>query len=532
MIDQIRTPRAPYYFQFGMLLIVTVILVFGLAIPVAPRLSAVVASRYADNVRLGNGLVFNTNESVLLLLQPVSMLVEAALTPNIMVLVSGILAALLVVIRFDQQIRLTPFVLYAALLIMAAIAWISTYSLPATACAGCFALLAVFGLTGKQTALRLIIAGVFAALALLSRPAALLLFVLPAVMITARREQFTRFAIGFAVASVAILLALTWQREVLWTDLLLLKISPVELPDLILLLPVLFLYLASQLQPEPPTAAIRRLDRPVFMILIGVLIVIAVIAVGANLPLGSRPFAPDTVEVATIDQAVAALASKTGSGFNNPTRIALTRVDNAALLQYVLQSVPPDTEIIALDGQFHPEVRRLIESNNAPAALMATLPEVIIANGGFRTSLITESVQGYTRVFATDGLVLFIGPSYREFKNNRQIIIKAFGPHLSLLTADVDDLRGNQNAIQVVLQWQVMRSATDPITVQATYAEKMVEQVYSPATFRAGMHYTFLVLPYSSPQAPSTVTITALVNNGTLGQVTLDIPANGLASSN
>lgn len=440
-----------------------------------------------------------TNSNVLLTLQPVTSLVQRLFTLDVTLLLTQLLSVFALFILTHRQ----PLLFRIALTILGTAALFNTVSLPASGLAGVLCLSSAAILNRKGWKLSPSLAGMLAALAYFARPTAGV-FAIVLLISAIRRESFTRLITGFLLTAITIVIVLVAIYGDFWQDLLLLKVPPIEFPDLIILFPVALLLI--DLSPD------RRLDQNQMIRMLGGITILVVATTVANVTTSGEP-AYSSVHP-RLEQIPVPL----------PCRVAFTRIDDAALLREVLNRAA-ETDctptVTALDGQLQRDIRRLVEQNNPASALIAALPEVIFDTGGFSASVIESSGLGYSKQSTVDGLTIWMRDPVQIGTARVLMPDAAFGPDLRLVTATIEAI--GSSGVRVRLDWSIRRPATEPITIVLSSGDQTVTGTYSAAAFRQGDTFVYLYLSNVMPNvnADAPITVTAKVNNGTLSSIVL-----------
>jgi len=493
----VQKQPSPIEFWLGVASIIISVIVLSMQVFFQPvRLSEVIATEFADH-------------NTLLFLQPVTTLLQR-------LFVSGGFFDLLLAISVAGLLLLTQrrrLLFQLGVVGLSAAALVNAASLPAAEVVAVLCILSVVAVQRKAW----VIAGMLAALAFFARPTALI-FVIPVLIIAVRRERFTRFIAGLSAVSIAIIAILLSIYGNFWTGLLLVKVPVLELPDLVLLLPVMLLLI--------PLERGQTLQPRLAMTLLAGLMILALLL---NIRTGDLPtYATDMYRdklAAELDKVFA--RSTDGSNDDSANcRIAFTRLDDPILLQAVVRRVRSlactDSVITALDGQLQPDIRRMIEQNNPGSALIAALPDVIIDTGGFSASIIETSGMNFTRQSTVENVTFWIRDPFAIGEPRVFSPDAAFGIDVHLDKVTLERLESVSPALRVRLEWTMARPATEPITVEVKIGDLIAVQTYSPAVFRQGEAITYLYLPQAADLAPGTpITVTARVNNGTLSSIVL-----------
>lgn len=498
-----------------------------------------IIARYAAQLREVGQLVFNRGEPSLLIAAPLPMVAQALLGAELLFALSMALGAACLYQLTAYTALTSAFRLLAAgMFALAYPLWIGAGSPypPMTA-------LALLGLLlAQQGHWRW--SGVAFGLAALCGVEALVLATLMALRAT-QQGKALRFTLSFAALLGAALAAL-WLHYLdasALEGLFVFKRSASLAEDLFAA-PILILLVAAAL---PMWWQARR--EP-FIALLGAWIALYGGILGGILRLeGSYTYAPIVPAAAILAARLfqrAPIVSVLGIGVTVIACIAVLSRANAPieaperpLASFEMRSVAVpskdallrqawrlDQELITLDGTLQPELRQMIERGDLHSALVRYAPDMLVlahADDDWR----------YTDAFAALGYAPHSSEPERTFQRTTDVAPfsgRFYAPDQALSA----DLRlrtialavphdADQPVVRLCLRWQVERPASRPIVVEIALGSVAQRTEFAAAIFSAGEFDTYhaLSVPAEMLKGSVPLRVRVIVNNGTLGEVSL-----------
>ncbi|HVO42465.1 MAG TPA: hypothetical protein VMT34_07570 [Aggregatilineales bacterium] len=492
----------------------------------------------AANLRSGHGLFFDPGERTLLIFAPLFIGLRALLDARIIFVLALAIAAGSIT-SIAQRAGLS----YRAALLVAlitAIAWPlgmgleTAYPLAAALC-----LLAIAFAVSERAG----IAGLLTFLAVLCAPDAILL-ALPLLLFLWNRGSGQRYVVTcFAPLIVTLVGARVAYGATFWEGLLLLKpISSAGQPGPgAAIASILLIGLAIpgwyQNRQQPVAAlcatwialyalvlgAVLRVDNGWrYAPIAGTVALLAVLALNAVRPAAWTAIAAVLVAVSAYG---AAGAARDGSS-TTPLPVAgsiVGFVSGDTLERY--QGTAAAT-LVAFDGQFQPELNRMLERDDPGSALVRYVPDRILPDPRFSIHDLTNDPNwkrlGYEA--QADGSYVRTR-AIGAFQDRPADAI--FGPDLRLTGIALDQAVLRPGAIvRIRLDWRIARAASLPVTVRLRLEDG--DWIYAAnddqrpqPTFAAGDYSTYHVLTLDSdaPPADYDLTIGVLIGDGIIGPV-------------
>lgn len=521
--------------------------------------------RYAEQFRVGNGLVFNAGERVLLVPSPLYMLLlglASAVFPAMDI--SGIAAVIFALSLGIGSLAIYGIARQAGLTVLLATGTALLYLLiwPLWSAAGtAYPVAATFCLLAIAFALdeRWQLSGVFLASAILCAPESLLLGI-PLLLFGSSKGKGIQFIIALVLPLIIAFSVLRAYYGALLWDGLLLPTTSTEIDWFFILpLPVLGLVI---------WALNRNTSNPIVNICAAWIILYLLMIVGllriqteSNYSVISGP--------GLLLVVIGIRLAQTSSAQGNEKPVSLSRriiriLSFTSLVAVLIASllfssqiidifappfspsaqirtiglrwpplnvdVSPQQSIISFDGQLQPELKAMIERGDMQSALIRYAPDVIvIGNGRLRTrDLNSPAVArlGYRPDERSDNYIR--GVAIGDFATTP--IAANFGPDIKLTGTALDQSSLKPGKLlRVRLDWQFVRPASKDVTVDLRlitgqgdqYVLAHANDTYAPSIFRAGPYSTYhtLTVVESAWSGPVILQVAIEINGGVAARV-------------
>lgn len=193
-----------------------------------------------------------------------------------------------------------------------------------------------------------------------------------------------------------------------------------------------------------------------------------------------------------------------------------------------------DVTLIALDGRFQPEIRRMLERGDRRSILVSRAPDVLTLPVSWlddapslRETLTRLDYEVYDQASGT--YLRVVNPQAGPFRPEQRDL--AFGPDIRLTGIALDQMEiAPDSVLRLRLDWQIARPASRPVGVDLrliTPADEgeiaAIRDEIAPGVFRAGAWSTYHALRaarFTQGQAQKADLWLALsVNDGTIARV-------------
>ncbi len=501
-----------------------------------------ILSRYAAQLQAGNGLVFNPGERYLLIFAPLYMLLEAISSPAILFVAATVIAGT-TLYRLGRRLGLRRGFAFAAaaIYVLSAPLWM--------AYATAFPLMTALVLVALELILgaRWSLAGLLIGLATFCSPEALILGVVLLIYALQRGKGWP-----FALPLIAVLGAggaglAAYYGPTLWDGLLTLKRSHDSTNQRLIAWVFmgalgLVAWLAGYRERTRPEIALLGAWIGLYALIVGVLLrdidgwrFLPVVGVGALL--GGL-----FIQKYRLALIPAVLIAGGSFGLLWADRAALPSSDARATYgasgasvgviakaEALLAVIPPATPITLFNGEFQPELKKMLERGDERGVLIRYAPALLVGDGAWDEDLLRA-------LDYRPDTILKRNKTYRRYSAlgafaNQEADI-AYGPDLRLYGFALDQTALNAAKpgwLRVRLDWEIAHSASRPLTLAFRLLTEngiILEssEELDSGIFRLGRYSTYHVLQIpalAGSENQARVQVAVILNGGTLDRVTL-----------
>jgi hypothetical protein len=551
-------PRNRFLLVIIPIAIVATILAAMNAFPLFTLGERFIITRYVEQFRAGNGLVFNPGERVLLLPFPAYLLslgLLAILIPGVTVL--GVSAILFFVALLIGGFSVYRIMLRLALSEGAAFLGATLYCLSAPILARLgtpFPLASALCLLSIDLALqnKWTETGIAVALGTLVHPDALLL-VIPLLIYAIRENQWRKFTPAMLMVLMLAVIGLVAYYGSGLKGLLILRTAqtaPLNIVSVLLLVPLAFASWGWYQHRENPIIGLLGLwaalhilvvlsllhytDLAELSFLVGPVLIIAIIGIKAT---GIRPYALySTIAGASLLATMLGVILFRFNAMPNLPTLAANSIGFPNIQDASIWIRPTQGQrVIAFDGQLQPDLKKMIERGDTQSMLIRYAPDALIATDSDRISAddlihgpwaaLDYHIDNETGVFVRNALI-------GEFVDHAANV--SFGPDIKLVGYAVDQtsLKPGQ-MMRVRLDWQFTHAANRPVQIDLRLASGdflrgHITDNYEPGIFLAGPWSTYHTLTANTQAWPGPVDLEVgvLVNGSPIkhdavGQLTI-----------
>jgi hypothetical protein len=500
-----------------------------------------IINRYIQQLRAGNGLVFNPGQPVLLIPSPLYMILRAVIENYGLFIVATMIGAFCL-FRIARRVGLSPSTSTGAV-VLYALSWPSMIGFnTAFPLTGALCLLALdLGLSERWW-----LAGLTTALATLCRPEALI-FALPLLSLAGNQNFGWRYGLGLFVPLIAAVVMLQlYYGPTLLDGLLGLKPQSSDGFQLgvLIVTTLVLLGLAAWGWYERRAEPIVALCGTWIVLCLFIIVVLfrtSVVApysliagpVALLVSVGIRAFRERFLVALVISGLVGGAAAL----INIPAIIDYFGPSPNELKNYkcFAGSTPgnllwprtsPDQVLISLDGQLQPDLRLMVERGDIRSMQVRYTPEI------YASDRLKNGSQSRFDLRSYDSVIL--GECHAEFNKfvNRQVNA-AYGTDIQLvgMALDQSTLTPGQ-LVRVRLDWKFARPASKPVTIDVWLVSG--DYVHARTTDEFAAHvfadewstYHALTLAKDAWPGPVTVMVGVIVSDGVIARVpvaTLDV---------
>jgi hypothetical protein len=519
----------------------------GLAILVAALIAQIVSfnsvpesihdkiiNRYIQQLRAGNGLVFNPGQPVLLIPSPLYMILRSVIENyGLFILATAIGAFCL--FRIARRVGLFPY-RAAGAVVLYALSWPSMIGFnSAFPLAGALCLLALdLGLSERWS-----LAGLTTALATFCRPEALI-FALPLLILAVNRNVGRRYGLGLFIPLVAAIVILRlYYGPSLLDGLLGLKPESSEgiQVGVLIATTLMLIGLAAwgwyERQTEP-IVALCGVWIAVFLFVVVILIRTSAVApyglIAGPLALlvgvGSRNFRQRFLVALVISGlvgGVTALINVTtiidyfGPSMNDLKNYKCFASSTPSSILWSRTS--PEQVLISLDGQLQPDLRLMVERGDIHSMLVRYAPEI------YASERLKNGSQSRFDLRSYDSVIL--GECHAEFNKFVDRQVKAiYGTDIQLVRMALDQTSLTPGQlVRVRLDWKFARPPSKPVTidvwvVDGDYVHARTTDEFAARVFENEWStYHTLTLAKDAWPGPVTVMVGVIVSDGVIARV-------------
>jgi hypothetical protein len=550
-----------YLISFAIAFVVSLIavIVINPATASQPDLRQVIY-RYVEQVRAGNGLIFNAGERVLLVPSPAYMLVLAGLATLLSPLSVSVFTASQILFALSLALGA------ASLLGLATYAQLSRFTGITVAVIYCLAWSLWDGIgtafpfaSGLCLLSTLVVlrqqwrsAGIIAAIAVLCTPEAAI-FSLVLIAYAANINSAGRFVASFGIILIAATVVLRLYYGPRWVDGLFIlrdnatSNSLVDGTTLIIAVVLSALAIWALIKRGRADSVVGLLGTwlivhiAIFAVLLRVGVVwhysliagplallaliglreLPVIRFRYGFELGSAALA-----VATTVITVLHLTSAT----EKPSQLAIAQdvktIGFGSTSLALATAVPITQSVIALDGQLQPDLRSLLERGDTQSMLIRFAPDIVMLNA--------SRIQPRDLTAGSLGILNYQSLDTTQFQRHSRIdsfrdyaVQAVFGTDIELVGAALDHpTLAPGDVLRVRLDWQVARPASLPVDIDLRlrsdeFLLAHVQDSYEPRLFGSGTWSTYHLLSVldSAWSGPVVLEAAVIVSDGTIARI-------------